>query len=163
MLRVDNFRLAHMRLAEPADLPHVRSCLAEAFEPYRADYTPAMFENTVPTLDGLENRAADMTIWVACAPDGEVVGTIAAAVIGCNVGHLRGMALKPGYHGAGAAAALLQAAESELRSLGCTTVTLDTTAPLHRAMKFYEKHGYRQSGTRYPKLGMELIEHRKAL
>jgi GNAT superfamily N-acetyltransferase len=73
------------------------------------------------------------------------------------------MALKPGYHGAGAAAALLQAAESELRSLGCTTVTLDTTAPLHRAMKFYEKHGYRQSGTRYPKLGMELIEHRKAL
>ena len=155
--------MVHIRLAEPADLPHVRSCLVEAFEPYRADYTPAMFENTVPTIEGLQHRAADMTIWVACTPDGEVVGTIAAAVIGCNVGHLRGMAVKPGHHGAGVAAALLQAAETKLRTLGCTTVTLDTTAPLHRAMKFYEKHGYRQSGIRHPKLGMELIEHRKTL
>lgn len=152
-----------IRKAEASDLPHVRDCLAIAFELYRADYTPAMFENTVPTLEGLHNRAADMIIWVACFPDGEVVGTIAAAVIGCNVGHLRGMAVRPGHHGAGVAAELLQAAESELRSLGCTTVTLDTTPPLHRAMKFYEKHGYRQSGTRHAKLGMELIEHRKDL
>ena len=152
-----------IRKAEAADLPHVRSCLAIAFEPYRADYTPAMFDNTVPTLEGLHDRAADMNIWVACASDGEVVGTVAAAVIGCHVGHLRGMAVKPGHHGAGVAAALLHAAESELRSLGCTTVTLDTTAPLHRAMKFYEKHGYRQSGTRCLKLGMDLIEHRKVL
>jgi GNAT superfamily N-acetyltransferase len=92
-----------------------------------------------------------------------VVGTIAAAVIGCNVGHLRGMAVQPGHHGAGVAALLLETAEAELRRLGCTTATLDTTAPLHRAMKFYEKHGYRQSGTRHQKLGMELIEHRKTL
>lgn len=30
-------------------------------------------------------------------------------------------------------------------------------------MKFYKKHGYRQSGTRHAKLGMELLEHRKDL
>lgn len=107
-----------VRKAEANDLPQVRDCLAIAFEQYHADYTPAMFETTVPTLEGLHNRAA---------------------------------------------ARLLEAAESELRSLGCAAVTLDTTAPLHRAMKFYQKHGYRQSGTRHAKLGMELIEHRKDL
>ncbi|HET9703424.1 MAG TPA: hypothetical protein VFP85_05280, partial [Vicinamibacterales bacterium] len=37
----------HIRKAEASDLPHVRDCLALAFEQYRADYTPAMFENTV--------------------------------------------------------------------------------------------------------------------
>ena len=68
MLRVHNSRVVHIRLAERADLPHVSSCLAEAFEPYRADYTPAMFESTVPTIEGLQHRAADMTVWVACAP-----------------------------------------------------------------------------------------------
>ncbi len=151
-----------IRRAEIADLPSVRQCLAEAFAPYRFSYTAEMFENTVPSVAGLEERSAAMTIWVAACSD-RIVGTIAAGVTDSHVGHLRGMAVAAAFHGCGVAAQLLRTAEAELRRLGCTTVTLDTTAPLDRAMAFYEKHGYRRSGARHPMLGMELIEFHKPL
>jgi hypothetical protein len=70
MLRVHNSRVVHIRLAERADLPHVRSCLAEAFEPERADYTPAMFENTVPTIDAAPGRSASAS---GSAPSGMMI------------------------------------------------------------------------------------------
>ena len=151
-----------IRRAATADLPDVRQCLVDAFEPYRADYSAEMFENTVPSVAGLEKRASEMTIWIATSAD-RTVGTIAAGVEDSHVGHLRGMAVMSEFHGRGVALQLLRTAETELRNLGCVTVTLDTTAPLHRAMAFYEKQGYRRSGARHPMLGMELIEFRKTL
>lgn len=150
-----------IRTAAGADLPGVRQCLMEAFEPYRSDYTAAMFENTVPSIASLEQRASDMTIWVATSSD-RIVGTIAASG-NARAGHLRGMAVLSEFHGRGVAGRLLQIAEDELRRMGCVRVTLDTTAPLLRAMAFYEKHGYRRSGVRHPMLGMELIEFQKTL
>jgi GNAT superfamily N-acetyltransferase len=76
-------------------------------------------------------------------------------------GHLRGMAVRSEWHGAGAAQALLEHAESELRAQGCWRVTLDTTLPLERAMRFYEKNGYRRSGRVTDFFGMRLIEYEK--
>jgi GNAT superfamily N-acetyltransferase len=104
-----------------------------------------------------------MTIWVACTPDGTIVGTIAAGVRPDGAGHLRGMAVSDTHHGAGVAARLLHAAETELRNRSCSAATLDTTAPLIRAMSFYQKHGYRPTGRTSDTLGMTLIEHRKSL
>jgi ribosomal protein S18 acetylase RimI-like enzyme len=65
--------------------------------------------------------------------------------------------------GRGIARALLHAAEDELRSLGCSRVTLDTTAPLRRAISFYEGHGYRMSGRSGDFFGMPLHEYAKDL
>lgn len=48
---------------------------------------------------------------------------------------------------------LLRAAEAEWRRPGGVTVTLDTTAALHRAMAFYERQGDQPSGPRHPRLG----------
>ena len=56
---------------------------------------------------------------------------------------------------------MLQAAESELRARGCRRVTLDTTQPLERAMRFYEKNGYRRSGNVGDFFGMPLFEYVK--
>jgi ribosomal protein S18 acetylase RimI-like enzyme len=56
------------------------------------------------------------------------------------------MAVLPSMHGSGIASQLLSRAESELHQRKCTRITLDTTEPLLRAMRFYEKHGYRRSG-----------------
>src|SRR5688500_18948397 len=122
-----------------------------------------MFDNTVPSVGGLRERSAAMTIWVATTEGDLIVGTIAAGPTESRIGHLRGMAVRSAFHGCGVAAQLLRTAEAELRRLGCRSVTLDTTAPLHRAMAFYEKHGYRRSGARHSMLGMELIEFHKTL
>ena len=65
--------------------------------------------------------------------------------------------------GVGVAAQLLAAAESELRSRNCRRITLDTTAPLERAIRFYEKHGYRRSGKVGDFFGMPLYEFVKNL
>jgi GNAT superfamily N-acetyltransferase len=77
--------------------------------------------------------------------------------------HLRGMAVLPEWHGRGIAEELLQCAEAELDDRGCSQVSLDTTEPLQRAMRFYERHGYLASGRTTDFFGMPLHEYVKDL
>ena len=56
---------------------------------------------------------------------------------------------------------LLDRVESDLRDLGCSAVTLDTTAPLERAIRFYERNGFRSTGQVGSFFGMPLFEYRK--
>ena len=72
-------------------------------------------------------------------------------------------AVLPSMRGKGVAAQLLRQAEEEMRLRGCTRVTLDTTEPLARAMRFYEKNGYCRSGRVSDFFGMPLIEYQKTL
>jgi len=74
-----------------------------------------------------------------------------------------GMAVLHEWQGTGVARALLQAAETELRKDRCECVTLDTTQPLQRAVRFYEKHGFRRSGRVSDFFGMPLYEYGKML
>jgi GNAT superfamily N-acetyltransferase len=125
-------------------------------------YTPAGFHDTVLDITALRERMQQMCILVACARD-EIIGTVAGAVAASGEGHLRGMAVSPVYQGAGIAVRLLETIEDWLKDQGCTRVTLDTTHPLLTAMKFYEKHGYSQSGRVSDFFGMPLVEYRKDL
>jgi ribosomal protein S18 acetylase RimI-like enzyme len=134
-----------------------------AFEPYRHYYTPDAFADTTLTPETLPARMAEMTVLVATGPSGEIAGTIAFGIAGVNEGHLRGMAVQPEWQGKGIAESLLSAAEAELRSRDCRRITLDTTAPLERAMRFYQNRGYRRSGTIGDFFGMPLYEYEKIL
>ncbi len=73
------------------------------------------------------------------------------------------MAVLPQWQGRGTAKELLEAAESQARAAGCTRVTLDTTAPLQRAVRFYEKNGYRATGVVGDFFGMPLYQYGKEL
>jgi ribosomal protein S18 acetylase RimI-like enzyme len=152
-----------LRHATEQDLDAVRACLSLAFAPYEGAYTAAAFRDTVPAVDGLVERLRTMTVLVAEAEDGMVVGTIAHEAGHSGDGHLRGMAVLPQTLGTGVASQLLQAAEHALARQGCRRVTLDTTRPLQRAIRFYERHGYRQTGRVSDFYGMELIEYAKEL
>jgi ribosomal protein S18 acetylase RimI-like enzyme len=100
---------------------------------------------------------------VAADPSGKIVGTVAGAVVNQEEGHIRGMAVHPACQGRGAAASLLVAVEAELHARQCSRITLDTTKPLERAMHFYERHGYRRSGSVTDFFGMPLFEYVKML
>ena len=152
-----------VRRATRADLAAVLDCLAAAFASYESRYTAAAFRDTVLTADAAERRLRDMTILVAEDPAEGIVGTIALAAAGAGEGHLRGMAVRPRHQGLGIADRLLHAGEEELRSLGCTRVTLDTTRPLERAIRFYERCGYRATGLVKDFFGMPLFEYAKDL
>ena len=153
----------YVRKAKSEDASGILACLREAFEEFRERYAPDGFLDTVLTPGTLQKRLEKMSAFVAVNSGGQVVGTIACNVVSSEEGHLRGMAVLPSMRGNGVAAQLLRRAEEELRLCGCTRVTLDTTEPLERAMRFYEKNGYCRSGRVSDFFGMTLIEYQKAL
>jgi len=151
-----------VRRASSGDVEDVADCLRAAFAPYRMQYTEEAYADTVPDREGVAARLVSMAVFVAEDSDGTVVGTIGAAASGAE-GHIRGMAVMPHAQGSGVASRLLEAVEAALRELGCSTVSLDTTMPLARAIRFYERSGYRASGRVADFFGMPLYEFRKEL
>jgi ribosomal protein S18 acetylase RimI-like enzyme len=152
-----------IRRALPSDTDAILECLRSAFEPYRASYTPAGYLDTVLTAETLRDRLASMSVLVAITPEGALVGTVAHQTTAHSEGHLRGLAVLPTHQGAGVASQLLTVAERELRDQRCVRITLDTTEPLQRAIRFYEKHGYRPSGRVADFFGIPLFEYEKAM
>ena len=152
-----------IRRATQQDLPGILRCLQQAFEPYRQNYTPGAFADTVLTAETLEARSQKMTIFVAQTPDGKIVGTIACQQENAEEGHLRGMAVLPAWHGAKVGQKLLDAAEAQLRVFGCRKATLDTTKPLERAISFYRRNGYVPTGSSKDFFGMPLYDYEKTL
>jgi GNAT superfamily N-acetyltransferase len=150
-----------IRAANQGDAAAILQCLAVAFAPYRTEYTPAGFADTVLSPETVRLRLEQMHVLVATV-GGNVVGTI-SGVCHAGEGHLRGMAVLPEWRGQAVAAKLLAAIESWLGSRGCKRITLDTTLPLKAAIKFYEKSGYRRSGKVADFFGMPLIEYAKQL
>ena len=154
-------RLFAVRRADSNDGEAILNCLAFAFAPYCNSYTPAAFRDTVLDRELVQDRLRQMCVFVAVSKEG-VVGTLALSASG-DEGHLRGMAVLPDWQGKGVAAALLDAAEAVIRNQRCKRVTLNTTEPLARAMRFYERHGFSRSGRVSDFSGMPLHEWVKFL
>jgi N-acetylglutamate synthase-like GNAT family acetyltransferase len=152
-----------VRKASAEDCAQILQCLREAFEPYREAYTPKAFLDTVLSPAALEKRFSTISIFVAAGPGGEIIGTIGCNRVNQLEGHIRGMAVRNAWHGSGAAHRLLEAAEAELRALGCQRITLDTTEPLRRAISFYRKKGFQPTGMVTDFFGMPLYEYAKQL
>ena len=145
-----------------SDAEAIAGCLSAAFEPFRSKYTPGAFADTVPDAEGIRQRMVRMTIYVAVADEAEIAGTVALAVDG-DEGHLRGMAVQPFWQGHGIAETLLRTAEEHLTAAGCRRITLDTTGPLRRAIRFYEKNGFVPSSRVEDFFGMPLHQYVKEL
>jgi len=152
-----------IRRATLDDSDGVLRCLQSAFAAYEHHYTRAAFEATTLTHESYLCRLREMMVFVAVDNSGCIVGTIACNVLANGEGHLRGMAVVPECRATGIANQLLACAESELTQKNCSHITLDTTEPLQRAMRFYERHGYRRSGKVGDFFGMPLLEFVKEL
>jgi ribosomal protein S18 acetylase RimI-like enzyme len=156
-------RAVTIRPATLSDTGGILACLRAAFEPFHDAYTEAAYKDTVLTEATLRDRLADMMVLVALDPSGGIIGTLAYRVSSDTEGHLRGMAVSPECQGHGLADQLLDHAEAALMKDGCSRISLDTTEPLERAMRFYERHGYQRSGRTQDFFGMRLIEYLKSL
>ena len=152
-----------IRRAASEDAQAILDCLRIAFEPYRSSYTAEAFIDTVLTQETVLHRLSSTCMFVAVTEAGKIVGTVAGAVIDGGEGHLRGMAVLPAWQGHGIAERLLRTAEADLAARRCSRVSLDTTEPLLRAMRFYEKQGYQRSGRVANFFGMPLHEYVKHL
>ena len=153
----------NIRRAQAEDARGIFACLLAGFDEYRELYTAEAFADTVPNLESLSDRLRTMLVYVAVSDDGEIIGTLAAALTDESEGHLRGMAVRPDFRNRGIAKELLTTALDDLRANGCKRVTLDTTAPLSRAMQFYEANGFRRTGRVSDFFGMDLYEYARSL
>lgn len=151
-----------IRRATDADIDGILTCLQLAFEPYKTSYTPAAYEDTVPTFSGVEQRLREMSVLVVVSQANEIVGTLAYQVMKNNEGHLRGMAILPQWQRRGLAKRLLDRAESDLRERKCNRCTLDTTPQLRDAIRLYESNGYIATG-KSDLFGVPLIDYVKQL
>jgi ribosomal protein S18 acetylase RimI-like enzyme len=151
-----------IRTAVISDAPRVAACLEEEFAPYRDLYVPEAHADTVPGIDGILRRLASMRVLVAVTSK-QVAGTIAGELNERSEGHLRGMAVLTQWQGSGIASQLLMSIEDYLRAQSCSRVTLDTTLPPQRAIRFYQSHGYRHTGVIGDFFGMPLYEYAKDL
>lgn len=152
-----------IRKAMAADSEGILNCLRSAFEPFKARYTPSAYADTVLDQRTLEQRLQEMIILVAVSSSAQIVGTIACKNVGHQEGHFRGMAVLPIWQGRGVGQQLLDHAESEVSRSGCKRITLDTTEPLKRAMRFYERNGFRATERVTDFFGMSLFEYEKRL
>jgi ribosomal protein S18 acetylase RimI-like enzyme len=152
-----------IRRATSSDAAAILNCLRSAFAQFESSYTAAGYRDTVLSPETVQDRLNSMSVFVAVNDSGEVVGTIGCAAAEGGEGHLRGMAVLPDWQGSGVAEQLLKRAESELQEKGCNRVTLDTTAPLERAVSFYKKNGYMATGRVTDFFGMPLYEYEKQL
>lgn len=146
-----------IRRARMEDAESIAMCLESAFAPFRSAYTPGAFSDTVPGPGAIRERMLHMTIYVAVVPNGEIIGTVASALKD-KEGHLRGMAILPEWHGLSVADQLLRAVERDLVAAGCARLTLNTTRPLQRATRFYQKNGFVPTGKISDFFGMPLYE-----
>lgn len=156
-------RAFRIRRASVDDLGGVVDCLHSAFAPFESVYTPEAYADTTLSLSTVHERFATMQILVAIDADSAVVGTISLEKESDDWGHVRGMAVLPAWQGTGVASQLLATAEDELRASGCTSVRLETTEPLQRAMRFYERNGFHRTGSVTDFFGMPLLEYAKHL
>lgn len=149
-----------VRQATDDDCAAILECLRKAFEPFKSQYTPAAYQDTVPSASGMQRRLQDMSVLVAVDEDRRITGSVAYRIQN-DEGHLRGMAVSPEFQGRGVAKLLLERVEAELVAQGCRLCTLDTTAPLQRAIRFYERNGYTRKPETADLFGMQLFEYVK--
>ena len=152
-----------IRRAASGDLFAIAECLQKAFAPFRDLYTADAYNDTVPNIEAIERRLLSMKIYVAVTDTNELVGTISCNSVNAGEGHLRGMAVDPAWQGCCIGQELLATAESTLAKDGCSVISLDTTAPLERAIRFYEGNGFQRTGKVTDFFGMPLYEYAKKI
>jgi putative acetyltransferase len=133
-----------VRLATADDAPSIASVLQESFIEYKSLYTPEGYAATALEAEQVLLRIEEGPVWVAEANDA-VVGT-ASAVPKADGVYVRGMAILPAARGLRLGEMLLNQIERYAAERGFARLYLSTTPFLDRAIKLYERYGFRRSG-----------------
>ncbi|HVF47767.1 MAG TPA: GNAT family N-acetyltransferase, partial [Pyrinomonadaceae bacterium] len=105
-----------LRLAGPGDEETIASLILEAFEPFRAEYTPDAFDYTAVSSERVRERFTEGPTWLAFDGD-EPVGTVSGLPEEERF-YVRSMAVKPAAQGRRIGQKLLDALEEHARLSG---------------------------------------------
>jgi putative acetyltransferase len=128
-------------MAVPGNAPAIASVLHESFAEYKALYTTRAFAATTPTIDETCQRLSEGPAWVALK-NGTIVGTASAIQDGRAL-YIRGMAILPAERGQRIGELLVYEIARFARARSCERLLLSTTPFLTRAIRLYERVGFR--------------------
>jgi ribosomal protein S18 acetylase RimI-like enzyme len=150
-----------VRAAESKDIREIHSILAEAFAPYRKRYTEKAYNVTVVSKKEIENRLNDQNALILVAQlHKDIVGTAAIKMYSDNL-YLQSMAVRPGVQRKGIGMLILGEIEKRARETGVDELSLECYEPLTKAIRVYEKFGFRKTGRRRPYYGITIFEMKK--
>jgi GNAT superfamily N-acetyltransferase len=137
---------ARLQRAVEADAVAISAVLRSAFAEYEPLYTAEGFEATTPGPAAVLERMSEGPVWVAFHGE-DVVGTVSAVCEGGEC-HIRGMGVAPDSRARGVGGLLLKAVEGYAIRQGARRMYLSTTPFLDRAIRLYERFGFRRSDER---------------
>jgi putative acetyltransferase len=132
-----------IRPATEDDLFALASLMYESFLEYKSSYTDEAFAATTPTTDQLASRMSEGPIWIGLQ-GGVIVGTVSLVPRGEEL-YVRGMAVLPRARGLRLGELLLKEAESFALAHEFRRLVLSTTPFLTRAIRLYERLGFRRT------------------
>jgi putative acetyltransferase len=132
-----------IRPAKSAEACAIAAVLLESFTEYKARYTDEGFAATTPTAREVQARLKEGPVWVAVYQN-EIVGT-ASAILKTGSLYIRGMAVLPIARGRRAGELLLEQIERYAKRNNCQRMFLSTTPFLNRAIRLYERFGFRRT------------------
>ena len=127
----------------PPASPAARWCWAQYFAELDRRF-PGGFEPGTSLHVNDDDFAPPRGAFLVASIDGETVGGGAVKLTAPRVGWLKRMWVAESTRGLGIGRRLLEALEGEARTLGATTLRLDTNKALHEAIALYRSAGYRQ-------------------
>lgn len=133
-----------IQLALEVDAPAIASVLHDSFIDYKPLYTPCGFEATALTVEQVKDRMREGPVWIVLR-DGLIVATGAAVQKEAGL-YIRGMAVSPEARGERMGELLLLEIEKFANENGIRRLFLSTTPFLARAIRLYEKWGFRRTG-----------------
>ena len=135
--------VVQIRRASLEDAEAIASVLYESFAEHESSYTPEGFALTVSTPEQVRDRLKAEHVWVALVDEG-IVGTVGATPKGEAL-YVRSMAVLPASRGCRVGHRLMECVEEFAVSEGFKHMFLSTTPFLTRAIKLYERCGFRRS------------------
>ena len=153
-----------LRLAPPDVAGEISLLLAAAFADYQPLYTAEGYAATAITPEEVSRRIEEGPVWIAVR-DRTVVGTVSVITKGDSL-YIRGMAVLPEARGQRIGELLLAHVEKFAETGTFQRLFLSTTPFLDRAIRLYERFGFRRTdegphalfGT--PLFTMEKVIHR---
>ena len=132
-----------IRFAATGDARAIASLLHESFLDYEPLYTLEGFAATAITSEQIVARMGEGPVWVAMRAE-EIVGTASVVAKGESL-YIRGMAVLPLARGQRIGELLLTHIEEFARTEGFSRLFLSTTPFLNRAIRLYERFGFRRT------------------
>lgn len=147
------------RKAQIHELNDIHLILSKSFRPYKKDYTKSAFDATVLNPTEIQNRIADQKhdIFVVIQ-NKHIIGTVSLLKKGQDQLFIRSMAVHPDYQKRGFGLFILKKISELAKRKNIKTIFLDTYKPLKRAVKFYEKFGFKYTGVTQDLYGVEICE-----